>query len=191
MGIQTHRLTGHSNAPSGDWRCQTVDAEPPARCEYLPTAHRHRRFRTCVSREIMRQANFVGQRRMQRYRMRRHQERRHFLALCFGRSRAGARTNALFTKVRSSPPSVAMRPPRRGAFVDERRVVAGDGGGRVRTRNARPIPSDLWVHRPVPTCLHSACFPTSRCRSSTSVRVPGRVVRRRCGVSVWEGLHQL
>src|ERR1700677_3595860 len=32
----------------------------------------------------------------------------------------------------------AAAPARCGAFVDERRIVVGDGGGRARTRNAHP-----------------------------------------------------
>jgi hypothetical protein len=40
---------------------------------------------------------------------------------------------------RSSPPSVANAPARCGAFADERRIVAGDEGGRVGTRNAHPV----------------------------------------------------
>jgi hypothetical protein len=56
--------------------------------------------------------------------------------------KVGSRTDyALFAPPRSLPPSDAMRPraaarsPMRGA------VVAGDEGGRVRTRNAHPAPS--------------------------------------------------
>jgi hypothetical protein len=45
----------------------------------------------------------------------------------------------------SSPHSVSAAPVRCGAFADERRGVAGGGGGWVRTRSARPAPSDLKV----------------------------------------------
>jgi hypothetical protein len=34
--------------------------------------------------------------------------------------------------------SIALRPPRCGTFADERRVVAGDGGGRTNTRRLQP-----------------------------------------------------
>ena|ERR1700722_3359756 len=51
--------------------------------------------------------------------------------------------NVLLTPACSSPPSVAPRPSRCGAFADERRVVAGEAGGRGRTRDAHPVPSGL------------------------------------------------
>jgi hypothetical protein len=38
-------------------------------------------------------------------------------------------------------------PPRCGAFADELRVVAGDEGGRVRTRNAYPAPNGTRLRR--------------------------------------------
>jgi hypothetical protein len=49
--------------------------------------------------------------------------------------------NALFAPGVRIASSNRDMPPRCGAFADERRVVAGAGGGRVRTRSAHPVPS--------------------------------------------------
>jgi hypothetical protein len=67
--------------------------------------------------------------------------------------------DSLFALACPSQPSVAPRPGRYAAFADERRVVADDAGGRVRTRNAHPRPR-IATRRPIPR------------------RVVGRVVRR-------------
>jgi hypothetical protein len=63
-----------------------------------------------------------------------------------------ARRDSTFCPPRSSSHSIAL-PARRGAFVDARRIVAGEGGAR-------------------------AHHPKSAGRSSTSVCVPDCVIRR-------------
>lgn len=66
----------------------------------------------------------------------------------------GARTDsALFPPVRPSPPSVAMR----RALADEGRIVAGDEGERVRTRNAHPDPRISRPRSTAPTCRIRKC----------------------------------
>jgi hypothetical protein len=49
----------------------------------------------------------------------------------------------VFTPACSPPPSVCSAPARYGAFVDARRIVGGDEGGRGRTRNAHQSPSPV------------------------------------------------
>jgi hypothetical protein len=69
--------------------------------------------------------------------------------------------------------------PRCGAPAGERRVVAGDAGGRERTRNAHPVRSGSTAPSgAVPTFRHSSGLHKSRGSRSKTVRVPGRVVRR-------------
>jgi hypothetical protein len=53
-------------------------------------------------------------------------------------------------------------PARCGAFADERRVVAGDEGGRVRTRNAYPVPSGSAVRAPPWPACRTLAFPRTR-----------------------------
>jgi hypothetical protein len=67
---------------------------------------------------------------------------------------AGARTDSALSHRRAHRHLPLRCAVRCGACVDERRIVAGDESGRMRTRSARPVPT-----------------------SSTSVRVPRRSPR--------------
>ena len=58
-----------------------------------------------------------------------------------------------------------------GVSIHPNAFVCGKEGGQVRTENAP-------VQVAVPMCRHSASHPTWGGRSSTRVRVPGRIVRR-------------
>jgi hypothetical protein len=72
-----------------------------------------------------------------------------------------------------------LRPHVCGAFVVERRVVARRRRriGAGAKRSSSPLGSQSPA-APYPTNCHSSRHPTVGGRSSTSVRVPGRVVRR-------------
>jgi hypothetical protein len=96
----------------------------------------------------------------------------------------------------SSPPSIAMRPrvagrsPMRGASLP-----ATAEARRRRRRNAHPVPRAVRFECSigvVTTCRYSACHPTSGGRSSSRVRVSGRVVRRGCaGEERWRAARHL
>jgi hypothetical protein len=70
-------------------------------------------------------------------------------------------TSPRFAPVRASPPSVAMRPPRCGAFADEPRVVVGGEGGRVRARNVHSATSPRFA--PVRASPPSVAMRPPRC----------------------------
>ena len=71
-------------------------------------------------------------------------------------SDAGARTdNARLSGARASPPSVAQRPRVAARSSMSGASWAGDASGWVRTRTARPAPSDLKVQR----CRHARVLP--------------------------------
>jgi hypothetical protein len=75
-----------------------------------------------------------------------------------------------------------------GAFADERRVVAGEGGGRVRRRKAHLAPERRGSNSKLPSIPLIMSSHVGR-RSSTRVRVPARVVRRgRSGMKRWWAL---
>jgi hypothetical protein len=82
----------------------------------------------------------------------------------------------LFTPPCSSPPSVALRPRVCVALADARRIAGGDEWKTVSRFKRPPTSECLSGYRRLP--------PTSGGRSSTTVRVPGRVVRH--GRSVME-----
>jgi hypothetical protein len=64
---------------------------------------------------------------------------------------AGARTDNACSRLRAHRRiRLCCARALRRAFADGRRIVAGDTGGRVRTQNAYPSPSDLRAPRPVP-----------------------------------------
>ena len=92
---------------------------------------------------------------------------------------AGARTdNAHFTPACSSPPSAALL-PRVAARSSMTGASVGDAGDRVRTRKCSISP--LGAQSPAMPCPLAAPAPSPAtvARSSSSVRVPGRVHRRR------------
>jgi hypothetical protein len=98
-----------------------------------------------------------------------------------GRSQAGARTDD-----RSTHRHAHRHLPSRcaGAFADARRIVAGDEGGRVRTRSDHPVPGPCGVgdcHNRTDSSSPTSVAPRSPMGGAslpTSERVPGRVVRR-------------
>jgi len=55
------------------------------------------------------------------------------------------------TPARSSPPRRRVAPARCGALADVRRIVPGEGGGHVRTRNAYPAPRAVRPRRVPPS----------------------------------------
>jgi hypothetical protein len=90
--------------------------------------------------------------------------------------------SGFFAPTCSSPHFHCGAPARCGAVADERRIVVGGEGGRVRMRKAYPrFSRAVHFERCRANMPPPACHPTSGGMSSTSVRVPGRVVPRvRC-----------
>jgi len=81
--------------------------------------------------------------------------------------KVGARLNR---KLALDRIALSRRPAHCGAFADERRIVAGEEGGRERARKVHPVPRQCVFSVAVPTLRPSACHPASYGWSSTSVR---------------------
>jgi len=96
------------------------------------------------------------------------------------RVREAGTDNASAHRRAPSPSPVAICPRVCGAFADERRIAAGDGGEEVRTRNVRQFPR-----------LFGSVHTTRFCRSSGRQRldVPPSDPMREAGARIDDALY--
>jgi hypothetical protein len=96
---------------------------------------------------------------------------------------AGARTdNVLVTPACSIATFHRAAPARCGAFADERRIVGGDDGGRVRRRDAHPFPRSGWLRRKMTVLLLSVLS-----TPSTLAKLLGIIGDRGSVLDSWHG----